>query len=128
MEDIRLNDPAIRVMMMPRDTNSRGTIFGGVILSYLDQAGAVEAIRAGATKPVTVHMREINFIQPVFVGDLVSFYTETVKMGTSSITVRVVVEAQRSREEYRKVTVTDAVVVFVNVDEKMKPLPIQKND
>ena len=64
--------PAIRVIMMPKDTNALGTIFGGVILSYIDQAGAVEAHRTVPGRIVTVSMREVVFHAPVFVGDLVS--------------------------------------------------------
>src|SRR6185369_3019659 len=90
------SDPAIRVVMLPRDTNSQGTIFGGVILSYIDMAGAIEAHRTtGMDRFVTVAMREVIFLAPVFVGDLVSFYSETVKVGTTSITTRVMVEAIR---------------------------------
>src|SRR5262245_25571478 len=89
--------PAIRVLMMPKDTNALGTIFGGLILSYIDQAGAVEAHRHGAGRLVTVAMREVVFHQPVFVGDLVSFFTETLRIGRTSITVRVTVEAERQR-------------------------------
>src|ERR1700741_4298448 len=89
------SDPAIRVVMLPRDTNSQGTIFGGVILSYIDMAGAIEAHRqTGMDRFVTVAMREVIFHAPVFVGDLVSFYSETVKVGTTSITTRVLVEAE----------------------------------
>ena len=65
--------------MMPKDTNAHGTIFGGVILSYIDQAGAVEAKRHGAEFLVTVAMREVVFHEPVYVGDLVSFYTRLVQ-------------------------------------------------
>src|SRR6202045_2965335 len=90
------SDPAIRVTLLPRDTNSQGTIFGGVILSYIDMAGAIEAHRrTKVERLVTVAMREVIFHKPVFVGDLVSFYTETIRIGTTSITVRVVVEAER---------------------------------
>src|SRR5438128_12576611 len=78
--------PAIRVVMMPRDTNPLGTIFGGLILSYIDQAGAVQARRHSEKKLVTVAMHEVKFIAPVFVGDLVSFYTETIKIGHTCIT------------------------------------------
>ena len=73
--DARLGAPAIRVVMMPKDTNALGTIFGGVILSYIDQAGAVEAHRHVAGRIVTVAMREVVFHAPVHVGDLVSFWT-----------------------------------------------------
>ena len=87
-------EPSIRVIMMPKDTNAHGTIFGGVILSYIDQAGAVEAKRHGANFLVTVAMREVVFHEPVNVGDLVSFYTRLVKIGRTSITVSVEVVSQ----------------------------------
>jgi len=87
------NEPAIRVLMMPRDTNAHGTIFGGVILSYVDQAGAIEARRQGSNMMVTVSMDKIVFHAPVFVGDLVSFWTETLRIGTSSITTKITVKA-----------------------------------
>ncbi len=111
------SDPAIRVAMLPRDTNSQGTIFGGVILSYIDMAGAIEAHRhTGMDRFVTVAMREVIFHAPVFVGDLVSFYSETVKVGTTSITTRVVVEAERYGSPGEKARVTEAEVVYVAVD------------
>src|SRR5580692_7858163 len=102
--------PAIRVILMPKDTNALGTIFGGIILSYIDQAGAVEGHRHGAGRLVTVAMREVVFHAPVFVGDLVSFYTETVRLGRTSVTVKVEVEAQRGRHGSGRVKVTEAEV------------------
>ena len=112
-------DPAIRIAMLPRDTNSQGTIFGGVILSYIDMAGAIEAHRhTEMDRFVTVAMREVIFHAPVFVGDLVSFYCETLKVGTTSITVRVVVEAERYGEPDEKARVTQAEVVYVAVDKE----------
>src|SRR5512134_983503 len=105
-------DPAIRITLLPRDTNSAGTIFGGVILSYIDMAGAIEAARrTRMDRFVTVAMREVIFHKPVFVGDLVSFYSETVRVGTTSITVRVVVEAERVASGSERVRVTEAEVV-----------------
>ena len=117
--------PAIRVVMMPCDTNPMGTIFGGLILSYIDQAGAVEARKHTSKTFATVAMHEVKFIAPVFVGDLVSFYTETVKIGTTSITVRVTVEAQRRDAVPTVVRVTQAEVVYVAVDGPGKPVPIR---
>lgn len=117
--------PSIRVIMMPRDTNPMGTIFGGLILSYIDQAGAVEARKHTAKHFATVAMHEVKFIAPVLVGDLVSFYTETVKIGTTSITVRVTVEAQRRDAEQSVVRVTQAEVVYVAIDGPGKPVPIR---
>src|SRR5438105_1392892 len=113
------SDPAIRVAMLPRDTNSQGTIFGGVILSYIDMAGAIEAHRhTGMDRFVTMAMREVIFHEPVFVGDLVSFYAETLKIGTTSITVRVLVEAERYGQPGKRAGVTQAEVIYVAVDEK----------
>ncbi|HEV8589618.1 MAG TPA: hotdog domain-containing protein [Pyrinomonadaceae bacterium] len=118
-------DPAIRITMLPRDTNSQGTIFGGVILSYIDMAGAIEAHRhTGMDRFVTVAMREVIFHQPVFVGDLVSFYSETVKIGTTSITTRVIVEAERYGSPGQRARVTEAEVVYVAVDKDGKKTKI----
>jgi acyl-CoA thioesterase YciA len=117
--------PAIRVVMMPRDANYLGTIFGGVILSSLDLAGAVEAHRHSTRKLVTAAMHEVKFIAPVFVGDLVSFYTEAVRMGRTSVTIRVTVEARRARSPHESVRVTQAEVVYVAIDESGKPVPIR---
>jgi acyl-CoA thioesterase YciA len=117
--------PAIRVVMMPRDANYLGTIFGGVILSSLDLAGAVEAHQHSERRLVTAAMHEVKFIAPVFVGDLVSFYTETVKIGRTSILVRVTVEAKRARAPHQTVRVTQAEVVYVAIDEAAKPVPVR---
>jgi len=110
--------------MMPCDTNPLGTIFGGIILSYIDQAGTVEALRHTNKRLVTAAMHEVKFIAPVFVGDLVSFYTETVKIGTTSLTVRVTVEAGRGQAPHQTTRVTQAEVVYVAVDEQGHPVPI----
>ena len=118
------NEPAIRVLMMPRDTNAHGTIFGGVILSYIDQAGAIEARRQGCGLMLTVSMDKVVFHSPVHVGDLVSFWTETLRIGTTSITTKVVVETVGSGRERERTMVTEAQVVYVNVDAKGKPTPI----
>ncbi|OWY72513.1 hypothetical protein B7486_06225 [cyanobacterium TDX16] len=120
-----LGEPAIRVMMMPRDTNAHGTIFGGVILSYLDQAGAIEARKLGCTRVVTVAMDKIEFHQPVFVGDVLSFLTEVVKVGRTSARIRVRVEAERFEPRCERVEVTSAEIVYVGVDEHRKPIAIQ---
>ena len=121
-------DPAIRITLLPRDTNPQGTIFGGIILSYIDMAGAVEAHRrTGVERFVTVAMREVVFHQPVFVGDLVSFYAETVKIGTTSITVRVVVEAQRyGGMGGESIKVTEAEVIYVAVDSNRRKMRINR--
>jgi len=121
-------DPAIRVMMLPRDTNGLGTIFGGIILSYLDLAGEIEARRHGPRRFVTVAMREVIFSAPVYVGDVVSFYARTVRVGRTSVTVQVEVEAERRHMTGEIVGVTKAEVVYVAVDETGKSIPIKDED
>jgi acyl-CoA thioesterase YciA len=118
--------PAIRVVMMPRDTNPMGTIFGGIILSYVDQAGVLEAHRHSKRQLVTVAMHEVKFIAPVFVGDLVSFYTETLQLGNTSITVRVTVEAKRGSPPHETVRVTQAEVVYVAIEAPGRSVPVKE--
>ena len=120
-------DPAIRVLMLPRDTNSNGTIFGGIILSHVDQAGAVAAMKHGCHRVVTVALDKVEFHEPVFVGELVSFYADVIKVGRTSITVRVEVEAER-RETGDNVSVTSADLTFVNIDVEGKPVAIPTAD
>jgi len=118
-------DPAIRITLLPRDTNSQGTIFGGVILSYIDTAGAIEAHRHTMMERfVTVAMREVIFHKPVLVGDLVSFYAETVLVGKTSITVRVIVEAERLAFKSERIRVTEAEVIYVAVDKNGQKVKI----
>jgi acyl-CoA thioesterase YciA len=110
-------EPALRVTMLPRDTNARGTIFGGIILSHIDLAGAVAARQHVARNFVTRSMHEVGFIAPVFVGDVVSFYAAVVKEGKTSLTIRVEVEADRFSEPGKRVRVTEADVIYVAIDE-----------
>jgi acyl-CoA thioesterase YciA len=110
--------------MMPKDTNEMGTIFGGVILSQIDLAAAVEAGKHTAHRVVTVAMREVVFHEPVQVGDVVSFFTEVVRLGRSSITIQVTVESRRHRKPSEYVIVTKAEVIFVAVDDQGKPTPL----
>jgi acyl-CoA thioesterase YciA len=118
--------PAIRVTMLPRDTNAHGTIFGGVIMSYIDLAGGVECRRQSPKKFVTKAMREVVFVAPVHLGDLVTFYTRTVRIGTTSLTVEVEVEVERLGIGGTKevVRVTEAEVIYVAVGDDGKPIPI----
>ena len=119
-------DPAIRITLLPRDTNSQGTVFGGIILSYIDMAGAIEAHRrTHMERFVTVALREVIFHKPVFVGDLVSFYADTVSIGNTSITISVIVEAERVGVSTERVRVTEAEVVYVAVDEKRQKTKIR---
>ena len=118
--------PAIKVLLLPKDTNAHGTIFGGVILSHVDLASAVEARKTAARRYVTKAMRAVEFHEPVFLGDIVNFYTETLRVGRTSITVKVTVEAERwggGRGE--RVKVTEAEVILVAVDDHGRPTPIQ---
>jgi acyl-CoA thioesterase YciA len=123
--------PAIKVILLPKDTNALGTVFGGVILSNIDLASAVEARTAAPHRYVTKAMREVEFHEPVFVGDIVSFYTETVRIGRTSITVRVTVEAERWGQigvrtgHGERVMVTQAEVVLVAIDGQGRPVPIK---
>lgn len=111
-------DAAIRLTMMPRDTNAHGTVFGGIILSYIDVAGSVEAVRhTRHERFVTVAMKEVIFHEPVYMGDLVSFYAETLKVGRTSITVHVVVEAERFGNQGQRVKVTEAEVIYVAINQ-----------
>ena len=118
--------PAIRVTMLPRDTNAAGTIFGGVILSYIDLAGGIEARRKYSERFVTKSMREVVFVAPVFLEDLVTFYTRTARVGRTSITVDVDVEVERLGPHGNRETVkvTEAEVIYVAVDENWRPIPI----
>ncbi len=121
------DEPAIRVVLMPKDTNAHGTIFGGVILSYIDIAAAIEARRHTLKKIVTKAMHEVVFVAPVFVGDIVSFYTELVRIGRTSITIKVRVEADRAMNPGERARVTEAEVVYVAVGEDRRPTPIRDN-
>jgi acyl-CoA thioesterase YciA len=116
-------DPAIRVVLLPRDTNSLGTIFGGIILSYIDQAGAVAVAKATAQRFVTVALKEVVFKQPVRLGEVVSFYAEVIKVGRASITVEVDVEVNRGDGSVREVT--EAQVTFVCINAEGKPIPVE---
>ena len=127
--------PAIKLVLLPKDTNAYGTIFGGVILSNIDLASAVEARKTAPHRYVTKAMHEVEFHEPVFLGDVVSFYTETVRVGRTSITVRVSVEAERwgigpgappGAGHGEPVKVTEAVVVLVAVDDRGRPVPIRQ--
>lgn len=117
-------EPAIRIVMMPRDTNPLGSIFGGHILSLIDLAAGQHARAVAPKKYVTKVMREVEFIAPVYVGDLVSFYAETIKIGRTSISIKVDVEVLRGTDCVQTIHVTTAEVVMVAVDNNQKPIAI----
>ena len=118
-------DPTLRVTLLPRDTNAGGTIFGGVILSHIDLAGAIAAHRRYPGRFVTKAIREVVFIAPVYVGDVVSLYGEPIKEGRTSLTVRVEVEAERFGRPEQRVKVTEAEVIYVAVDGEGRPTPLR---
>ena len=115
---------SIREVMMPRDINALGSIFGGHILSLVDLAAGQHARGVAPKNYVTKVMREVEFIAPVKVGDSVSFYTSTVRQGRTSITIRVDVEASRGIDQVHTISVTSAEVVMVAIDENNNPTPI----
>ena len=123
-EPVTVRDPAIRVVMMPRDTNPQGTIFGGVILSLIDQAAFVHALMLADHRYVTVAIDSVEFHRPVYVGDVVSLCCETMKVGNTSIRVHVVVYAQR-RDRPSPERVTEAQVTLVAIDERGDKVPIK---
>ena len=122
---------AIQVVMMPRDTNPTGTIFGGVILSYIDMAGSIAAAREVALRGgqedlayVTVAINRVEFKKPVHVGDVVRLMTTCVRVGRTSITMHIAVEAERGRDTLQ---VTEAEVVYVGIDPhsaERRPVPL----
>lgn len=118
--------PSIRRVMMPRDTNAFGTIFGGVILSEIDLAAAVEGHRHHSGRLVTVAMDQVIFRAPVHVGDLVSFFTETVRIGRTSIRVKICVWAQRRFSGDGASFVTQAEATMVAVDDAGQPVPVKR--
>lgn len=117
------DQPAIRIAMLPRDTNPEGSIFGGVILSLIDQASVVEALRQSRKRYVTKAMDAVEFHKPVYVGDIVTLWAETVRIGKTSICVHVEVHAQARGSDTGR-SVTEANVTLVAVDDKGRPTPI----
>lgn len=120
--------PALRQVMMPRDTNAVGTIFGGVILSMIDLAAATHAHAYHPGKIVTVAFDQVEFKHPVFVGDLVSLFCSTSRLGNTSIEVHVSVWAQRASDRDTQCHVTEGKVTFVAVGEDGRPTPIVRRD
>lgn len=115
----------LRVMPMPSDANIHGDVFGGWIMAQVDLAGSVPATRRAGGRVATVAVNGLTFRQPVFIGDLLSFYAAIIKTGHTSITVSVEVYAERQRLEHEIVKVTEAVLTYVATDEhrQRRPLP-----
>ncbi len=118
--------PALRVMTMPKDTNMHGHIFGGWVMGQVDIAGAAEAMAVARGAVVTVAVNAFQFKEPLHVGDLVSFYAEPLRVGTTSVTIKVEVFAERNPEQVQVVKVTEATLTYVAVDKDGRPRPIPK--
>ena len=122
--------PVLRMVPMPSDTNYAGDIFGGWIMSQVDIAGSIPAIRRARGRVATVAVNSFVFKQPVFVGDLVSFYADIVKTGRTSITVDVAVYAQRGVREGGEeicIKVTEAVLTYVAIDNNRRPRAVPQD-
>lgn len=121
-------EPALRVIPMPKDSNAAGDVFGGWIMSQVDLAGSVVASAHAHGRVVTVAVNSFTFQEPVFVGDLCSFYSKLEKVGRSSMQVYVEVFAQRRTQPDTVVKVTEAYLTYVAVDEHRKPRAVQPLD
>lgn len=121
-------EATVRTMAMPRDTNGLGDIFGGWLMSHADIAGAINAYRRANGRVVTVSVNEFQFINPVFVGDLVSFYTDLARVGTTSVTVDITVFSERNDEgRVDHIRVATAKITYVHVGRDRRPRPIPKH-
>ena len=117
--------PVLRIVPMPADTNAQGTIFGGWVMAQVDIAGSIPAWERAQGPVVTVAVNSFVFKEPVYVGDLVSFYARVMRVGRTSITVDVEVFAQRGRTGGREaVKVTEAQLTYVAVDAQRRPCPV----
>jgi len=117
-------DPTLRIVAMPTDTNASGDIFGGWIMSQVDIAASIAALRRAQGRVVTVAVNSFEFHRPVFVGDLISCYAEVTRVGRTSLTVEVEVFAERNRQPDDCIKVTQATLTFVAVDEQRQPRPV----
>lgn len=119
-------EPTIRVAAMPSDANYSGDMFGGWIMGQVDIAGSIPALHRAKGRVVTVSVNSFVFKEPIFMGDIVSFYAEIIKVGRTSITVDVQVYAQRDPAKPVCVKVTEAVLTYVAIGEDRKPrvLPV----
>lgn len=118
--------PAIRVLAMPADTNALGDIFGGWLMAHVDIAGSIAAHRYANGRVVTVAINEFVFLKPVYVGDLVSVYSEVDKVGTTSIRIKVTAYAERERNTLECNRVVDATLTYVAIDEQRRPRAINQ--
>jgi acyl-CoA thioesterase YciA len=118
--------PALRVLPMPADANQNGDIFGGWIMAQVDIAGGTIAGRVARGRVATVAVNSFLFKQPVQIGDLLSFYADVVRIGTTSVTVNVEVYAERRPADPKVVKVTEATLTYVAIDPSGKPRPVPR--
>jgi len=118
--------PAIRVFAMPSDTNAMGDIFGGWLMSQVDVAGSVAAFRRANGRVVTVAVNDFRFLKPVFVGDLVSIFSEIAGIGNTSIQVTVHAFSERLVSSYEAIKVAEATLTYVAIDDNRRPRPVDK--
>ncbi|MCZ6721376.1 MAG: acyl-CoA thioesterase [Proteobacteria bacterium] len=121
------SEPALRTLAMPRDANPNGDIFGGWVVSQMDLAGGVPAAARARGRIVTVSIDAMRFHRPIYIGDLVSCYAEILRVGTTSITVRIKTWAKRRRDG-SLAKVTEGTFVYVAVDEKGRPRPVPRDE
>lgn len=124
----RGKEPALRILARPTDTNAAGDIFGGWLMSWTDIAGSIVAFRRARGRIVTVAVKNFDFIQPVYVDDLVSFYAEITKVGHTSLTVEVIVYAERKRGKETCERVASARLIYVALGEDRRPRPVPADD
>jgi acyl-CoA thioesterase YciA len=122
-------EPVLRVVPMPADANQHGDIFGGWIMAQVDIAGGVLAARRARGRVATIAVNSFQFKQPVFIGDVLSFYADIVRVGNTSLTVYVEVYAQRNPTDIETVKVTEATLTYVatGTDRRPRPVPVQQN-
>lgn len=118
--------PAIRVFAMPADTNSRGDIFGGWLMSQVDVAGSVAAFKRANDRVVTVAVNDFRFLKPVFVGDLVSIFSEVIKVGNTSIQVAAHAFSERLMGKYEIIKVAEATLTYVAIDDNRRPRAVDE--
>ena len=121
-------EPTLRVVAMPSDCNYTGDVFGGWIMGQVDIAGSIPALHRAKGRVATVAVNSFVFKNPLFMGDIVSFYADIVKVGNTSITINVEVYAQRDPAKPTCVKVTEATLTYVAVDENRKPRPVPSAD
>ncbi len=119
--------PTIRVLPMPADTNAAGDVFGGWLMSQVDIAGSIEAHRYTNTRVVTIAVQEFLFLNPVFIGDLISLYTEIMHVGNTSIRIKIDGYTQRQRGSEETHKVAEAQITYVAIDENRHPCPIVRS-